>query len=64
MHNGVFTTFEEVMDFYNEGGGDGIKIAPDYQTLPKEKLNLTKNEIADIIAFMRALTDPAVKSYK
>lgn len=64
MHNGVFNTLEEVMDFYNEGGGEGLKIAPDNQTLPKDKLNLSKKEIADIIAFMKALTDPAVKEYK
>jgi len=64
MHNGVFNTLEEVMDFYNEGGGAGWKIAPENQTLPKDKLNLTKKEIADIIAFMKTLTDPAVKVYK
>ena len=28
MHNGVFTTLEEVMDFYNDGGGAGLQIAP------------------------------------
>lgn len=64
MHNGVFTTLDEVMDFYNEGGGAGLGIGTENQTLPKEKLNLTKKEIADIIAFMKALTDPAVNSYK
>jgi cytochrome c peroxidase len=64
MHNGVFSTLEEVMDFYNEGGGAGWKIAPENQTLPKDKLNLTQKEIADIIAFMKALTDPATTRYK
>ena len=62
MHNGVFSTLEEVMDFYNEGGGAGWKIAPENQTLPKDKLNLTQKEIADIIAFMKALTDPTTRS--
>lgn len=57
MHNGVFKTLEEVMDFYNRGGGEGLHIAPQYQTLPPDKLNLTKAEIADIISFMQALTD-------
>jgi cytochrome c peroxidase len=64
MHNGVFNTLEEVMDFYNEGGGAGLHIAPKNQTLPKDKLNLTRQEIAEIIAFMKALTDPVVKDYK
>ena len=63
MHNGVFSNLEEVMDFYNEGGGAGWNIAPANQTLPKEKLNLTPKEIGDIIAFMNTLTDPAVKDY-
>ncbi len=57
MHNGVFPTLEEVMEFYNNGGGAGLKISPGNQTLPAEKLNLTKNEIRNIIAFMHTLTD-------
>lgn len=61
MHNGVFTTLEEVMDFYNNGGGKGLKIAPNNQTLPFDKLNLSKKEITDIIAFMKTLTDKVGK---
>jgi cytochrome c peroxidase len=57
MHNGVFDTLEEVLDFYNEGGGAGLKIMPENQTLPPDKLNLTKKEMNDIISFMKALTD-------
>ncbi|MEO5945601.1 MAG: cytochrome C peroxidase, partial [Chitinophagaceae bacterium] len=64
MHNGVFRTLEQVMKFYNKGGGDGLHIAPDNQTLPPEKLNLSKKEIADIICFMKSLTDPAISKYK
>ena len=56
MHNGVYQTLEEVMDFYNRGGGKGLGIDVPHQTLPAEKLNLTKQEIADIIEFMKALT--------
>ena len=57
MHNGVFNTLEEVVDFYNNGGGKGLGIAPANQTLPFESLGLTKQEKADIIGFMHALTD-------
>lgn len=57
MHNGVYTTLDEVMEFYNNGGGKGLHIAPVYQTLPFDKLNLTKTEVKDIIAFMKSLTD-------
>jgi cytochrome c peroxidase len=61
MHNGVFRTLEEVMDFYNNGGGGGLNIAPATQTLPSDKLNLTTKEIKEIIAFMKTLTDTTTK---
>ena len=64
MHNGVFNTLEEVMDFYNKGGGSGLNIAPENQTLPEEKLNLSKKEIRTVISFMKALTDSTVLMYK
>lgn len=57
MHNGVYTTLEEVMDFYNKGGGEGLGYEVPNQTLPFDNLNLTNKEQGDIIAFMRALTD-------
>ncbi len=57
MHNGVYTTLEEVMDFYNRGGGAGIGIEQEYQTLPPDPLNLTNQEIDDIIAFIKSLND-------
>ncbi len=60
MHNGVFDTLEEVMDFYNNGGGAGKGIELEHQTLASDPLNLTEKEIADIITFMEALSDTKV----
>jgi cytochrome c peroxidase len=57
MHNGVYATLEEVLDFYNKGGGVGLGIDPKYQTLPFDNLNLSKEEITAIIDFMKTLTD-------
>ncbi|HNU89699.1 MAG TPA: hypothetical protein PKJ94_15480, partial [Ferruginibacter sp.] len=57
---GVFKTLEDVLDFYNNGGGKGLHIAPPNQTLPFEKLNLTRAEQQDIIAFLKTLTDTAL----
>lgn len=57
MHNGIYKTLEEVMDFYNKGGGKGLGINLPNQSLPFEKLDLSKQEKKDIIAFMRTLTD-------
>ncbi|MCZ8206118.1 cytochrome c peroxidase [Gemmatimonas sp.] len=57
MHNGVYRTLEEVVDFYDRGGGAGIGIALDNQTLPSDALKLTAREKRALVAFMRALTD-------
>ena len=55
MHNGVFKTLDQVMDFYNKGGGTGLGIKIDNQTLPFDKLNLSTKESKDIIAFIKSL---------
>lgn len=57
MHNGVFKTLEEVVDFYNKGGGKGLGYAVDNQTLPFDALKLTKKEEQSLVAFMKTLTD-------
>ena len=57
MHNGGMKTLEVVMDFYNKGGGNGIGLNFKHQTLSSDKLNLSKREISQIIAFMKSLTD-------
>lgn len=57
MHNGAFETLEQVMEFYNSGGGQGMGLDVPYQTLPSDSLNLKKHEIDAIIAFMKTLTD-------
>lgn len=61
FHNGAFDTLEEVMDFYNEGGGEGFGLKVKNQTLASDKLNLTQTEIKQIIAFLNALTDVSRK---
>lgn len=55
MHNGTYQTLDQVMEFYNNGGGAGLGINLPNQTLPTENLQLTKQEIEDIIAFMKSL---------
>ncbi|MEL6140829.1 MAG: cytochrome c peroxidase [Bacteroidota bacterium] len=57
MHNGVYKTLEEVMDFYNRGGGAGIGSYVEHQTLPPDPLGLEEDEITSIITFMESLTD-------
>ena len=57
MHNGVFKTLEEVVIFYNEGGGVGNGITVENQTLPSDKLNLSLAEQKALVAFMKTLSD-------
>ncbi len=57
MHNGVFKTLEEVVDFYDLGGGQGLGFNLPNQTLPIDKLKLTPLEKKQLIAFMKTLTD-------
>ena len=61
MHNGSFKTLEQVLDFYNNGGGVGYGLELEYQTLPGDSLKLTEYELADLKAFMLSLTEPTQK---
>jgi cytochrome c peroxidase len=64
MHNGVFTSLEEVVDFYNRGGGAGLGLDVPNQTLPFDSLRLAPDEKKAIVAFMHTLSDsPATKQH-
>lgn len=63
MHNGSMETLEDVMVFYNEGGGKGFGIDHPYQTLPFDNLNLSEKEQEQIITFMKSLTDTSKVKY-
>jgi len=61
MHNGAYATLEEVMDFYNKGGGGGLGFENlDHQTLPFDNLQLTDEEIDALVAFTKTFTDTEV----
>lgn len=55
MHNGVYRTLEEVMDFYNNAGAMGLGFHLPNQTLPEEPLELTEKEKQEVILFMKSL---------
>jgi cytochrome c peroxidase len=55
MHNGIYQTLDQVMEFYNKGGAAGLGIDLPNQTLSEENLQLTEKEKEDIIAFMNSL---------
>jgi cytochrome c peroxidase len=60
MHNGVFFTLEEVIKFYNEGGGAGRGLSVDNQTLSSDSLHLTKAEENYLLIFMKSLNESIV----
>lgn len=62
MHNGVYETLEEVIEFYNVGGGAGMGIDNPYQTLPADSLHLSELEKQALIAFLNSLTDSVYQS--
>ena len=62
FHHGTYETLEQVLTFYNHGGGAGIGLNLSHQTLPSDSLYLSQDEIDAIIAFMNSLTDTS--SYK
>lgn len=57
MHNGVYQTLQEVIDFYNKGGGKGLRIAPPNQSLPFDNLQLSRKEKEYLVEFLGSLND-------
>lgn len=57
FHNGAYRTLDDVVRFYELGGGAGLGIALPNQTLPPDRLALRTSERGALVAFMRALTD-------
>ena len=56
MHNGMFKTLKEVVEYYNEPG----KFVPDAINIDialKSPINLTEKEKKDLVAFLKTLTD-------
>jgi cytochrome c peroxidase len=60
MHNGVFNTMDEVLDFYDTGGGIGHGFSNENQTLSSDSLHLSDGEKKALKAFMRSLDEKVV----
>ena len=57
MHNGVFNTMDEVIDFYDAGGGAGKGLKLDNQTLSSDSLHLTNEEKVALKSFIKTLDE-------
>lgn len=60
MHNGVFSSLTEVIEFYNNGGGVGRGLTVPNQTLSSDSLHLTPLEIKKIVVFIESLNENIV----
>ncbi len=59
MHNGAFKTLEEVVEFYNDGGGLGRGLDVYSQDVQVAKLDLTEQQKKDLVSFLKSLNDTA-----
>jgi len=59
MHNGGFKTLEEVVEFYNDGGGRGRGRDTISQDSKVAKLDLSEQQKKDLVAFLKSLSDLA-----
>jgi len=57
MHNGVYKTLDEVIRFYDTGGGAGNGLKVVNQTLSSDSLKLTNQEKRQLIAFIHSLDE-------
>lgn len=57
MHNGSINSLDDLIHFYNKGGGAGMGLDVPFQTLPEDPLDLTTQEMAQLKSFLEALTD-------
>jgi len=57
MHNGVFTSLDQVIDFYDAGGGTGRGLKISNQTLSSDSLHLTRTEKNNLLAFIKSLNE-------
>jgi len=58
MHNGIFHTLEDVLDFYSKGGGHALGV-PNLDDKIR-KFDLSESDRADLVAFMKSLTDESL----
>ena len=62
MHDGRFTTLEQVIEHYNTGVKNNPNLSPQLRLpngMPRQ-LNLSPADKAALVAFLKTLTDPTI----
>ncbi|TDJ28022.1 MAG: c-type cytochrome [Gammaproteobacteria bacterium] len=57
MHNGVFNTLEEVVEFYNSRLASNAEVTANVDNDGIGNLMLTQGQMDDLVAFLKTLTD-------
>ena len=57
MHNGIFNSLQQVIDFYDAGGGTGKGLTVPNQTLSSDSLHLSPLEKKDLLLFISSLNE-------
>jgi cytochrome c peroxidase len=57
MHDGRFATLEEVVEHYSSGIQRSPNLDPLLGVFPPPGLEFTEQEKADLVSFLKALTD-------
>lgn len=57
MHNGAIANLDELIDFYDTGGGQGRGLDVPNQTLAPDSLHLTKLEKQQLVKFIESLNE-------
>jgi len=57
MHNGAFATLDQVIRFYNRGGGRGLGLDVPNQAPEVHPLHLSEQEERALVSFLEALSD-------
>ncbi|MFN4314685.1 MAG: cytochrome-c peroxidase [Chitinophagaceae bacterium] len=60
MHNGVFNNLDQLIEFYDAGGGIGHGLSVPNQTLPSDSLHLSIQEKNDLKAFIHSLNEKVI----
>jgi len=61
MHDGSMASLEEVVDFYRRGGGRALGVEPSSIDGQIRAFDLRADEAADLVAFLRALSDESAR---
>jgi len=61
MHDGSLATLEEVVEFYQRGGGRAFGALPEQMHDQVRSFDLDESEVADLVAFLRALGDESMR---